>query len=483
MGKVYGVTEFGFVRKRLDSIQEDIYAVIKEGWGYDVTIQPQTVLNVLVTGIADEIAAVWEAAEDEYYAMYPTSAEGASLDNSIQFSGISRERDTRTNYMISCTAPDETLVEYGVIIRSATNPQKLFRCVNPQTISHNNFRQVEIKPYLDTEDTLFYLTINGINVQYVLQEGDTEEDVLNGLQTKIDIKGINTQVDNNKGSLLLYDSNKQTSNTLSQSNNLLVQEVISNILFESVEYGPVKIPTGLIKEIITGSTGIKSVCNDIAPVLGRLAADDIETRQSYIQRSATRSKNMVDSIVAGIYDTVDLVEAVKGYENDTDKMDSSGRPPHCVEIVVDGGDEGEIANVIYNKKTNGIQAYGNTRMDVADIYGNIHKIAFSRPDYLFVWLRISITPKPGEPFAPNYTKLVRNSILARKVTVGENVYLQTYLADIYKNVIGVAMVDIKAYVTESKIQIPTDYLLSNIVVNERQKAVFDTSRIEVVLDE
>lgn len=481
----YGVTKNGFVRKRLDTIRDDVYAKLKEGWGYDITINPQSFLNVLVTGFSDEVAKLWEVAENNYYSMYTMSAEGASLDNAMQFGGITREKDMRTTYMLACTAPDDTVVSYGTLVKSATNPEKLFRCSNNQVVSRNNWRRVILKPYLESGIDRYYVTINGTNYQYDAAADSTALGILRALQGIIEAKSINVSIDENRCCLVLEDAYKQTSNTLAISNNLLIESVTSNILFESMEYGPVVIANGLIKEMVTMNTGITEVRNDIAPVLGRIEADDIEARQNFVQRVATRSKNMVESITAEIYNSVDHVTAVAGYENDTEVVDAEGRPPKCVEIIVDGGDDGEIANIIYQKKANGIRAYGNITMDVADVFGNIHKVGFSRPDYLRVWLKVEITGKPGRPMAPNYAQLTQDAIMddADGVQVGESVYLQTFLAGIYQKVVSVSMVDIKACTTDSDQQIPDadSYIRDNIIVNHRQKAVFDKTRIEVVL--
>lgn len=481
----YGVTKNGFVRKRLDVIKNDIYARLKEGWGYDVTINPQSFLNVLVTGFSDEIAKLWEVAEGNYYSMYTMSAEGANLDNAMQYGGITREKDARTTYMLACTAPDDTVVSYGVLVKSATNPEKMFRCSNNQVVSRNNWRRVEIKPYLASGIEQFYVTVNGESFQYFLREGDNEETVLEALRNLIVVKNITATVDSEKGCLVLEDDYKQTSNVLAISNNLLLESVTSNILFESMEYGPVVIANGLITEMVTMNTGIQKIWNDIAPVLGRLEADDVEARQNYVQRVAIRSRNMVESITAEIYNSVDNVESVAGYENDTEEVDAEGRPPKCVEIIVDGGDDGEIADIIYRKKANGIRAYGNITMDVADVFGNIHKVGFSRPDYLYVWLKVTITGQKGRVMVPNYAQLAQDAILedVESIQVGENVYLQTFIGNIYRKVLNIAMVDIRACTSENAGVPPadSDYISGNIIVSHRQKAVFDQSRIGVVL--
>lgn len=481
----HGVTQNGFVRKRLDEIRNSVYGKLKEGWGYDITINPQSVLNVLVTGFSDEVAKLWEVAEQTYYAMYTMSAEGANLDNAMQFGGITRERDSRTIYMLACTAPDDTTVPYGVLVRSATNPAKLFRCTNAQVIGRENFRKIVIKPYMESGIDLFYITINHHSYQYVLQSGKGAVDALKAFAEMIDERGIRVQVDEENCLLELEDVFKQTSNTLAISNNLLIESVTSNILFECMEYGPVIIADGLIREMVTLDTGIKEITNDLAPVIGRFEADDVEARQNFVKRCATRSKNMIESVTAEIYNSVDNVLSVAGYENDTEAIDSEGRPPKSVEFIVDGGDEGEIANIIYRKKTNGIRAYGSIRMDVADVFGNIHKVGFNRPDYRYIWLKVVITKETGKSIAPNYIQLTQDSILedARGLQVGDSVYLQKFLTNIYKSLIAVSMVDIRAFAADSERYVPieTDYVLGNIGISHRQKAVFDTSRIEVIL--
>lgn len=482
----YGVTRNGFVRKRLDEIKNDVYARLKEGWGYDITINPQSFLNVLVTGFSDEVAKLWEEAENTYYAMYTMSAEGGNLDNAMQFGGITRERDSRTTYMIACTAPDDTIVPYGVLIKSATNPEKMFRCTNTQVIGRENFRRIEIRPYMESGIDVFYITLNRNTWQYARQPEDNAQDIIRAFADMIEEAGMSVNEDLEKGCLIIEDIYKQTSNTLAISNNLLIDSVTSNILFESMEYGPVIIADGLIREMVTLDTGIREIKNDIAPVPGRFEADDIEARQTFVKRCATRSKNMVESITAEIYNSVDNVLSVAGYENDTEDTDKEGRPPKSVEIIVDGGDDGEIANTIYQKKTNGIRAYGNIIMDVADGFGNIHKVGFSRPDYLYVWLRIVITGKAGKAMAPNYIELTQESILedSKNLQVGDTVYLQTFLANIYSRVVSVSMVDIRAFasVSEKYIPLEEEYASGNVIVSHRQKALFDVARIEVLLD-
>ena len=150
---------------------------------------------------------------------------------------------------------------------------------------------------------------------------------------------------------------------------------------------------------------------------------------------------------------------------------------------MDGGDDGEIAQEIYASKVNGIQTNGSIAVDVADDYGNFHTIRFNRPQYLYIWLKVTLTRNPKEAVAPNYSARTKDAIISdgEQLTVGENVFTQTFLSGIYKSVTGISFVEIKAFATTSQSETPTAYPLDNIEVGPRQKAVFDAERIEVSL--
>ena len=486
----YGVTPTGYVPKRADEIKESINAALKEGWGYDVAMNPQSVLQVLVTGISDEIAALWEQSQEKYYNLYPSSAEGISLDNAMQFGGVLREADRRTVYSLKCTGHDGTVIPYGTKVLSDTQPQKTFVCYTEQEISKNNFREILLTVYGGY--TYYALTINGDAFSYVPEPEEEEEtpppasveDVLDYFVDNVHISGIVVEKTEDL-KLRIYDTTGMSSNILVTSENIMVEECVSNILFESEEYGAVVIPDGFITKLYSNVDGFLAVTNDISPVLGRLEASDIEARQEYIKRCMTRSSNMLESIVSSLY-SVTNVTSVKGYENDQDTMDSDGRPGHCIEIVIDGGDDSEIADVIYNKKASGIYSFGSKRFPISDEYGNIHDIGFNRPVENYVWLKVTLTAMDGTQLPANYAAAVQNIILNNAVyDVGEYIKLQSLYTPIYNGVNNVVNIDIRAFVTQVYSKQPEDqeYTLRNIELGIRDKAVFEKSRIKVVVQE
>lgn len=471
----YGVTEKGFVMKRLDTIKSDICIKLKEAWGQDPSLNPQSAINVLITDFSDEIAELWEVAQDIYYSRYPSSAEGINLDNAMQLGGVTRLGRTKTKYNLNCTGDDGTVIPFGAMVKSTTQPVKIFTCAKKSTISRENFRAISFTVIAEAGET-YSIEINGTMFS-VVSDGTDALLLLRKIYNEISYTNIEKTLDEDNLILTLNDTTN-SSNTLVLSENIIVTSVSSNITFESSEYGQVSLPGGTITEISTLVSGWKSVTNDIAPILGREEETDIEARQSYIKRIYQRSMNMVESISAEILNNVDDVTALVVYENDTNTTDTYNRPPHSVEIVVEGGNATEIAECIYKKKATGIQTYGNNEVSILDDYGNNHVIRFNRPTQIKTWIKVTIT-RNDSYIQPNYAQIVKDSIVDNiNSSVGEDVYLQMLLADIYKNVSGIKYIDIKAAIGDTQ---PTNYTLDNITVGPREKVSIATDRIEVVL--
>lgn len=483
----HGISENGFTLKRLDEITADIHARLKDGWGTDTTIDPQSLIGILVTSFADELAAVWETAQDAYFAMYPMSASGVNLDNAMQFGGVTRLRKARTIYSLCCEGADGTTIPYGALVKSTTQPPKQLQCSKQQDISRNNFRKVII--VCTPEAGTYSLMLNDKTYTYTSSAADTEEIILSALNSALDetalIHSIAYNADAERYELVIEDNNGYSDNSVILSTNLAVVSCTCNILFETLDYGEIVLPNGSISEIVTLLDGWTSVTNDKEPVLGRLDETDAEARQSYIKRIAVRSDNMLSSITSAIFNDVQGVEYVTGYENDTNITDEEGRPPHSIEIIVQGGSDGDIANKILEKKVVGITTHGSSKVEIVDEYKNSHNISFSRPSKLYVWLKVELTQLAGSVPPQNYNEIVTSAIVEEAENVaeiGSDFVLQRFLSAIYKNLSGIGYIDIKAFVSEDLSASPDEYTLDTIFATARQIPSFAEDRIEVVLN-
>jgi len=405
----YGVTEKGVVIKRLDEIMGELHDDLSAGFGVNTRLNPKSYLNVQLTAFADKIAELWEFGAEIYNSMYPSSAEGLSLDNAAQFGGSTREAAAKTYYPIHCNGVDGTVIPAGTTIRSNTNPAITFVAAEAKAISRSSFNKVWIKVLTVQSTAVYTLALNGALFSFAASANASEADILSGLAAAIKSEDFTTQVVD--GLLLVEAVSLQSSNVLILTENLTTDSVTSIINFASEDYGEIVLPDGVITEIVKSVPGFKSCRNLCGYIAGRLRETDIEFRQSYINKIFARSSRMLDSIKSSILQNVQGVKSVAAYENDSNVTDSDGRPPHSIEIIVDGGSDQEIAAQILAQKAGGIIPYGDVEVDVPGEEGENIPIRFNRPVYVYVWFKVAIIISPTAPLPINYVDLIKSAII------------------------------------------------------------------------
>lgn len=477
----YGVTPNGVLVKRLDTIIDEIHSDLSDGWNVNTRLNPKSFLNVQVTSFADKIAQLWEFGAGIYYAMYPSSAEGINLDFAAQYGGTRREQAQRTFYPIHCECLDGTVVHAGTVVASVSNPVVNFVAGVSKEVSRSSFNKVKIRALTVQPGMVYTVAIDGSIYSYTSLAAN-EEEILQGLSSVIQSERFTAIAADFR--LIVESVNIQTSHTLILSENFTTETVTGIVSFSSEEFGEVILPDGTITQIVTAIPGFKSCVNLCGYISGRLRETDPEFRQSYIKKIFGLSTRMVDSIKSEILLNCQGIKSVSGYENDTPEYDSEGRPPHSIEMVVDGGNESEIAYQILITKAGGIVPYGSVEVEVPGKEGEILIVRFNRPTYVYIWFRAVITMSDTESLPPDYAEIIRASILEQMdcIEAGENVTPQKLGSDMHKLVIGMDYIEILAFSSESESDIPTVYEKKKIVVTSRQRAVTKETMIEVVLD-
>lgn len=477
----YGVTPQGFITKRLDVIIREIHADLTKGFGVDTTLNAESLLNVMVTGFADKVAELWELAQDVHFSMYPSSAEGQSLDRAVQYGGIRRLDEQPTYYPMHCTGQDGTIVPAGTVISSTTNPAVRFTAAQDSPISRRVFNRTAIKIAALQPNAAYTIGINGGLYSVTSGPEPVAGELLPALRDAVSGSGYLVRVEENL--LLIEDTSLQRGNSLLLSENLTTENVTTIINFASEDIGKISLPDGTITQIVKNVPGFTKCVNLVPPIYGRLRETDVELRQSYIRRIAVRSDRMLESIESAIIDNVQGIISVKAYENDSNLWDGEGRPPHCVEVVADGGSEIEIARQILLEKAGGIQTHGSVKVEVPDLFGRTIPIRFNRPQFVYIWIRVTLMIVQDQPFPPNYADLVKNSLMkqAGSMEVGQSVFPQKYVGDIYSHVTGVSYVDMKVSATTESGVVPAEYAQGNITISVRQKALIEEKRIEVTV--
>lgn len=476
----YGLTDNGFVIKRLDTILNEIHEELSDGFGIDTRISKPSFLDVLVTTFAGQIANLWEVAQDSYYAKYPSSATGVHLDNSIQYGGIRREMAARTIYPLHCTGIDGTKVRRHTPVATNTNPETRLYAINDFEISRSKFNSCRLK-VVAVENANYSVTINGSEYSYTNNSNDKAA-LVTGIANSLRNSDFNVNVDGD--GIIIADKLLGRVSKLALSSNLTTDYIVTIASFETEKFGKIQLPNDVITKLVDNIAGFTNVRNRLQPIYGREAQTDVELRQAYIAKSALRSNTMVDSVVAEILNTVVGIETVSGFENDTDFVNDRQMPPHSIEFVVEGGEDSEIASAILRKKAGGIQTYGSVVVDVPGKYGDSIPIKFNRPTYIYVWLKIVLHCKRSS-LPDNYKKMVSSLIVEnnKKISTGKSLLIQTLIESLYEAIPGLTYVDIQSAYRDNLSQSPTNFVAKNVLVNSRQKIILSEDRIEVSCDE
>ena len=368
------------------------------------------------------------------------------------------------------------MIYKGLQIASKDNSDMLFTCVANAEITSGNACRGSVSLKTVVKGTRYSVIYNGTEYAATAADKDTANVVLEKiaallLKAQSDITA--TVAD---GKLMIEKTDLRDSFALSVEN-LTLESFATPILFTAVDAGSVSPAIGELTEIVTAVQGWDSAKNETAAVVGRDDETDTALRQRWSSAVYRNSLAMIDSIREAVYEVTGVNKAFV-FENDSDTTDELGRPPHSIEVIADGGADMDIANTIWKTKAAGIDTYGNVAKRVTDSSGISHTIRFNRPQQVKVWLRAVVGENPDEHFPTIGLQNIKAVLLEHGETqaVGEDVILQKYLAPIYAQVTGVGYVILTAATGDT----PGEYSADNIRISDRQIAVFDAERIEVM---
>jgi len=196
-----------------------------------------------------------------------------------------------------------------------------------------------------------------------------------------------------------------------------------------VKLGAIEALAGAINTMAAGLTaGWTSVVNAAAATAGQPVEADSEFRARQAISTALPSKTMLAGTIAAIAALLGVVR-YNIFENPTGAVDSFGTPAHSLTCVVDGGDQDEIAQVIYNNRglgcyTNGDTptTAGSTSVTVTDpTTGVTFDVGFYRPDYVPIY--VDITVKAISGYTSETTDAIKQALVdyLNSLTIGEDV--------------------------------------------------------------
>lgn len=219
---------------------------------------------------------------------------------------------------------------------------------------------------------------------------------------------------------------------------------INGVLFEAEETGPVVANAGTLTVIAAAVAGWNSITNPLDATKGTTVEVDTPLRTRRESELATKGSTTVNAIRADV-SALEGVLGVQVLENDTDTTDGNGLPPHSVEVIVQGGDNTEIAKAIFNAVAAGITTYADPAGDdqtvvVQDSANENHTVKFSRPTLVPIYLIATLTAEADTWVGDDFVKAVLVDFAAANYRVGSDVITSRLVAELWNKVPGLVTI-------------------------------------------
>lgn len=129
--------------------------------------------------------------------------------------------------------------------------------------------------------------------------------------------------------------------------------------FRSEQLGSFNLAKNTTLTIETVTLGLTNAVTFENAEVGVEEETDTQLRERFLFSRTKSAQNSAEAITAKIAALPD-VKQVRVLENNTAQRDALGVEPHSIDVIVYGGNDEEIANVIYQNKGAGVGLQGNT---------------------------------------------------------------------------------------------------------------------------
>lgn len=491
----YGLTEDGFVIKRLPTIKGELEDEFRAAFG-DIDTDPDSFFGQIIGISAGREATQWELMELIYQSQSPSSAENAQLDDSVGYVGVERLPATKSVVDVLLYADDMLLLPVTVPALTEVEVRgagDVFELSEATDITASTVIDSTVEVVTATSGVEYKVTINGTDFTKTAGGGDTAETIATALATAVNLGSEPvTAVDNEDGTLRLTADkvdNVREVYTLAVSDDgggaakIEISELGSPGLFRAQNAGAVPVPVGTMTEIVNPVSGLARADNLDPGTTGTEVETDTALRIRREESLQLGGAAVLAAIRAKLLNDVDDVTAVSIYENDTEvDYRPTGLAPHSYECVVTGGDDQEIGQMIWDTKPAGIQTQGAVEVEVTDTNGDTQKVYFSRPTPMYAWVRVrySVYAEENYPGKTTAVQAIKDSLLAfgEAFKIGEDMIRDRFYGPCYAAE-GIGTIDTLEIDLTPTSGGPPTYVTTNKAVAADEIALFAEARLDI----
>lgn len=181
------------------------------------------------------------------------------------------------------------------------------------------------------------------------------------------------------------------------------------LLFRAENQGSIIPALNTLNTIITQIDGVSSVNNPIPPSqIGSNEETDGALRSRY-QSSLASKLGGVEGLYSALSNITDVSDVAID-NNTSDLADTAGTPPHSVYIVVNGGNDDDIANAIYNVLSAGTGMKGTVVVNVVGSDSVSREIKFDRPNPVPLYIKITLTNSIGSELSESIKQAIVSEV-------------------------------------------------------------------------
>jgi len=482
-----GLTSTGFLKKTLAEIKAELEDAWKLAFGNQVNLTAGSVNATIIGIIAEREALIWDLAEGVYQSQYPNTAEGTSLANVGAITN-SAPRGATNSFIVDqlLFGTAGTIIPVGTIFSVLNNPLSRFVTMDLVTLGTgaDEVQEIEFDAVPDAgtwtlsigeDDFAFDFDDNAAAIQAAIQAIYEDVTVTGNYATGFVVTFAGDQGKRPWDLIIVDDSSlldgvNPVTATVTETTAGVAQ---ATVRVEAETSGPVAAPTGLLTVIETPVTGLTSTLNLTDAIVGVNAETDAEFRLRRISELAQSGAATLPAIRTKLKQVTDVNEVVV-FENTTLTTDGDGRPPKSIQVFVDGGEDQDIGEALWEVKPGGIQTFGDVDVTLIDSQGLSQTVYFNRPTPVNIWVEVDVDANDEYPVDGDDQIVAAILAYATTLVVGQDVLVYPKLLPaIVDNVAGIEDIEIRIGIAMN----PT--LDDNVVVEANEIAKFDSARIEV----
>lgn len=257
------------------------------------------------------------------------------------------------------------------------------------------------------------------------------------------------------------------------------------------ETGPQQVLSETLITIETPAAGLEGVVNLLDGTPGRNLETDPEFKARHLSQINVGGRGTPARIRAALLDQdpedrepleLEAARVINNPRGEQAVVEGRTLPAHSFECIVlgDATDE-EVAAVIFDQTTAGMQSYGEIEVEVTDEVGGTHTVAFTRATELYLHLELNVTAGEGFPSTGDPEAAITEAVVAdlqTRLQLGQDFHRVAPLAVAIVTIPGITTGNAEADATAAPGDPPT-LVGADITVGANEILRVDSSRITV----